>query len=103
MNDLTIYTNIKNGTLELQLVGRITTVNAGMLMEEVKKELPSFTNIILDAKDLLYISSAGLRQFMMIAAVTDSKNGKTSIKNMNEDIRKILEDTGISQVLEIIE
>ncbi len=103
MDELTIYRNINGDTLELQVVGRVTTTNAAMLMQEVRKDFASVTNVLIDAKDMEYISSAGLRQIMQIITITESKNGKTMIKNVNENVKEVLEDTGFADMMEVIE
>lgn len=94
MNELKIFTSMDGGTLVMQLVGRVTATNAEQIMVEAKKEYNLFSNVRLDAKDLEYISSAGLRQFMLLMTLTKTKGGQVSIANMNEDVQEILEDTG---------
>ena len=97
--NLKIHKNIQNKTLELKLSGRVTAVNAERIMEEVKKDYKRFTDVVIDAEDLEYISSAGLRQILQIMAVTESKNGRTRLIKANEMVRDVLEMTGLSEDL----
>lgn len=103
MNGLTVYSNIENNTLELLVKGRVTAENATQLMEEVRKDFAAFTDVVIDAKEMEYIASAGLRQLMQIVSVTDGKNGKTTVKNANDAVKEVLEDTGFTDILQVVE
>lgn len=98
-DELVVTSIIQNGTLTLRPAGRITAGNASLLMGEVRKELHLFTNVIIDASELDYISSAGIRQILQINAVTDSKKGKLEIINTNEMVEDVLETVGFLSVL----
>ena len=65
------------------------------LMEAQKK------NIIIDCKDLNYISSSGLR--LMLSLLKSCKpNGNTlTLENMNDNIKKVFTMTGFSSLFNI--
>lgn len=65
------------------------------LLENADKE------IILDCKDMEYISSSGLRLFLTIRKETSTKGGKVIIENINEDIKKVFMMTGFYNLFEI--
>ena len=65
------------------------------LLENADKE------IILDCKDMEYISSSGLRLFLTIRKETSTKGGKVIIENINEDIKKVFMMTGFFNLFEI--
>lgn len=55
----------------IKLVGRIDTTNAEEIESNINKEIENFEgNLILDAKDLEYISSSGLRIIMRLKKKT---------------------------------
>ena len=90
----------KGKDLFVSLSGRFDTITAPDLLEKFenipgKEDLSSIT---VDAKDLQYISSAGLRVMMiMYKALRGEK--KFRMDNVSVDVRDILEVTGFSQFL----
>ena len=72
----------KNGSdLIISLEGRLDTMTAPELEEELKKVLPETEQLTFDFEGLEYISSAGLRVVLSAPKVM-SKQG--SMKNMAE-------------------
>ena len=58
---LNINKKIENGKAVFTLEGRLDMITAPMLEEQVLASLDGVTELILDFKDLMYISSAGIR------------------------------------------
>lgn len=93
----------KNGSgsnLTLCLSGRLDTVTAPQLEEELKKSLTGVSQLNLDFKDLAYISSAGLR-VLLFAQKTMNKQGTMVIRNVNETIMEVFDITGFRDILTI--
>ena len=57
--------------------------------------------IVLDCKDMEYISSSGLRIFLTIRKAAASKGGKVIVKDINNDIRQVFMMTGFLNLFEI--
>ena len=82
----------------IKLTGRIDTTNAGKIEEKINKEIGTYKGeIILDANDLEYISSAGLRIIMRLK----KKNNKTKVINCSLEIYETFHMTGFTQMMEI--
>ena len=96
--------NIKktvNGTeLTIALEGRLDTMTAPSLESELKDSLDGITDLIFDMKDLLYISSAGLR-VLLSAKKTMNRQGSMVVRNVSEDVMEIFDVTGFSDILTI--
>ncbi|MCR5707294.1 MAG: STAS domain-containing protein [Ruminococcus sp.] len=90
----------ESGKLTLKLEGRIDTKSAPALDELVKTSLDGVTSLIIDLKEVAYISSAGLR-VLLIAQKQMNKQGGMKIINVSEDIMEIFEVTGFSDILTI--
>ena len=91
----------KNGsTLVISPSGRLDTVSAPQLDEELKSSLDGVTELILDLANLEYMSSAGLR-ILLSAQKTMNKQGKMSVKNVNAAIMEVFEITGFTEILTI--
>lgn len=97
---MNINTQKQDTQLIIQLEGRLDTTSAPELLEELNKSLIGITSLIIDFKDLEYISSAGLR-VILVAQQQMSEQGKMVVKNVNENIMEIFELTGFVEILTI--
>jgi len=95
-----ILKNENGGTLTISLSGRLDTVSAPQLDEEVKASIGDVSELILDLANLEYMSSAGLR-ILLSAQKTMNKQGKMIVKNVNSTIMDIFEVTGFTDILTI--
>lgn len=85
-----------------QLEGRLDTVTAPELEEELQKVLPEAKELVLDLEKLDYISSAGLRVFLSAQKIM-MKQGSMKVTHVNEMIKEIFEVTGFADLLDIEE
>ncbi|MBP8968093.1 MAG: STAS domain-containing protein [Lachnospiraceae bacterium] len=99
---MTINKNQDGSKLEIALEGRLDTMTAPSLEEEVKNSIEGIKELIFDLKDLVYVSSAGLR-VLLSAQKTMNKQGSMTIKNANEEVMEIFEVTGFIDILNIEE
>lgn len=91
-------TKISNGDeTVLHVEGRLDTVTAPVLEAEIKA-LEGVKTLILDFKELKYVSSAGLRVVLMAQKIM-AKQGSMIIKNANETVMEVFEITGFSDIL----
>ena len=98
---MTITKTAENGTLRIALEGRMDTNTAPQLEAELKTSLSGITELELDFSGLEYISSAGLR-VLLAAQKTMSRQGKMTIRNVNETIMEVFEITGFVEILTIV-
>ena len=83
----------------IELTGRIDSGNAPQTEAEILEQLKNNGNepVILDAADLKYISSAGLRVILRI-----KKNyPDLSIINVNSDVYETFDMTGFTEMMQI--
>ena len=98
---MTITKNTENGVLTLALEGRLDTNTAPELEKEISADLTAdVQSLILDLKDLEYISSAGLR-VLLAAQKKMNKQGNMIVKNVNDMIMDVFEVTGFVDILTI--
>ena len=94
-------TKTLNGTeLTVALEGRLDTVTAPELENELKASLEGVTKLVIDLAALEYISSAGLRVLLSAQKVMN-KQGKMIVIRVNETVMEIFEVTGFSDILTI--
>ena len=94
--------NKKDKVTTVSLIGRLDTPAS----LEVGKELEGLKNdasetIILDCKDLTYISSSGLRIFLSLRKAAAEKGGSVIVKGINNDIRSVFMMTGFLNLFQI--
>ncbi len=90
-----------NGSeLTFTVSGRLDTVTAPTLENEIKQSIDGVTVLCFDFAELDYISSAGLRVLLSTQKIMN-KQGKMVIKNVNESIMEIFDVTGFVDLLTI--
>ena len=98
---MTITKNMENAVLTLALEGRLDTNTAPDLEKEIGADLPAdVQTLILDLKDLEYISSAGLR-VLLAAQKKMNKQGNMVVKNANDMIMDVFQVTGFIDILTV--
>lgn len=84
----------------LALTGRLDTVTAPELEEEIFALIPAENALTLDLEKLEYISSAGLRVILKTQKALADKAGLKLI-NVTEEVKEIFDITGFSDFLTI--
>lgn len=97
---LNITKDLNGNELKLGLEGRLDTVTAPELEEQIKSGLDSVETLIFDLSNLEYISSAGLRVLLSAQKIMN-KQGKMIVKNVSEEVNEILEVTGFLDILTV--
>ncbi len=96
---MNVTKKMNGSTLEVALEGRLDTMTAPQLEEELA-DLDKADSLVLDCSKLEYISSAGLR-VLLSAYRTMNVKGGMKLTNINEIVREVLEVTGFIDILTI--
>ena len=96
-----IQINRTGQNLTVQLSGKLDTLTSQQFEKELLPELEEIQELILDMKDLTYVSSAGLRVILSCQKKMNFTHGQMIIKNVNELIMEIFETTGFDSILTI--
>jgi len=97
---LNISKSAENGKTVIVLEGRLDTVTAPDLENEIKGLTDESDGLVLDFEKLEYISSAGLRVLLSAQKSLATKGG-VRITGANENIMEIFEVTGFTDILNI--
>lgn len=97
---MTINKTKEDSKLTVQVEGRIDTTTAPQLESEIKDEISGITDLVIDLKEVAYVSSAGLRVLLSAQKVMN-RQGNMVIKNVNEEVMEIFEVTGFVDILNI--
>ena len=79
---------------EIRLMGRIDSNNAMDVQKALEEQADRFNSIVLDFKDLEYISSAGLRVLRILYTKMKGKGERVVIRNAREDVLSVFRVTG---------
>ena len=97
---MTIEIKKNTDELVLEITGRLDTITAPALDKTINENLGEIKNLILDFKQLEYISSAGLR-VLLSAQKKLQQNGTMKLKNVREEVMEVFEITGFVDILTI--
>ena len=84
----------------IKLVGRLDTTTAPALDKTIGENIADTKNLVLDVKELEYISSAGLR-VLLGAQKKMQKIGSMKVINVCEEVMEVFEMTGFADILVI--
>ncbi|MBR5381290.1 MAG: STAS domain-containing protein [Oscillospiraceae bacterium] len=98
---MTIRKDLNGSALTIALEGRLDTMTAPELENELKTSLDGVTELTLDLQQLDYMSSAGLR-VLLSAQKKMNKCGSMTVTNVNDDIMEIFDVTGFADILTIV-
>lgn len=88
----------------IQVDGEVDASSSIHLDEAIKKAVNAdCSHILVDCRDLNYISSAGLGVFMSYIQELEIKEKKLVLFNMSEKVYKVFEILGLHQLLTIVE
>ena len=84
----------------IKIVGRLDTTTAPALDKTINDDIADVKNLVLDVKELEYISSAGLR-VLLGAQKKMQKIGSMKVINVCEEVMEVFEMTGFADILVI--
>jgi anti-sigma B factor antagonist len=91
-----------NGTTTARLDGRLDTPASAEVTPQFEQLMEAAAGtVVLDCKDLSYISSSGLRLFLSLRKAAGAKGGKVVIRSISDSIRQVFMMTGFLNMFEI--
>ena len=93
-------TPVDSAVRTIPLVGRLDAVNAPKFENRLRTETDGIEMLILDMKNLEYVSSAGLRVLLQ-AEKRMSERGGMKVINVSDDVMDVFRATGFTEILTI--
>lgn len=97
---MTVEKHVDGENLTVEVDGAIDTTTAPQLEQAV--QLEGVKNLVFDISKVGYVSSAGLRVFLMCQKAMLKSGGKMSVSGANETVKQIFKITGFSKIIEFI-
>ena len=97
---MTIEINKNAEATVIEIAGRLDTTTAPALDKTINEDIGDTKNLVLDVKEMEYISSAGLR-VLLSAQKKMQKIGSMKVINVCEEVMDVFEMTGFADILVI--
>ena len=95
---MNIVKELEGTTLTVKLEGRLDTLTAPELEEDMQGSLEGVTDLVVDLEALEYVSSAGLR---VLLRLMKQMRQQMVIRNVSELVSEVFEVTGFSDIFTI--
>lgn len=96
--------NIQQNEKEVvvSLRGELDTVTTTQMSEELNRVTDlSNQRLVIDCKEMDYISSSGLRFFMQLKRNSEQHGGTIQLRNLNEDVLDIFRLSGFHHIFDL--
>ena len=84
----------------IEIVGRLDTITAPVLDKAINQDIGDTKHLVLDVKNMEYISSAGLR-VLLAAQKKMQKIGSMKVTGVCDAVMEVFEMTGFADILVI--
>ena len=91
------------GATMLRVVGRVDSSVAKQLETKVADVISRDGDIVVDLRDMNYVSSAGLRSFIVLAKHARARNLTIALAAMHDDVYEIFEVSGLIELFTVHE
>jgi len=81
--------------------GRLDGMNSAAFQGELLAIVEQGGNVVVDGSALTYVSSAGLRTFLVAAKAAQAKGFKLSLSALNPSVREIFAVSGFEKIIPI--
>jgi len=92
----------ENGIITVVIKGRLDMANAMTAEQYFLKYAESGNKFILDFMDVEFIASAGMRALLTLYRTVSATDGSVAIRNLQPQVRDVLEETDFIELFEII-
>jgi|SRR5262245_35666699 len=92
----------KGDVVALALTGRLDSSTSKTFEDKILAKIGSGDRrFVIDLAQLEYVSSAGLRVFLLAAKRLSNSNGKIVLCTLNDNIRQVFDTAGFSSIVSI--
>ncbi|MCE2437275.1 MAG: STAS domain-containing protein [Pseudomonadales bacterium] len=93
----------RDGTfVSADLGGRIDGTNAHEFAQTVREAIEDTdTCLLIDCKDLIYISSAGLRAILMTAKLLQDRKARFALSTLSSQIMEVFQISGFDKIVAV--
>jgi len=100
MDDFSIKSERNGNVTIVTISGRVDSVTAASLDSELAKIVREDKKIILNLKDMAYLSSAGVRAIIKALQSAQKSGGGVKLASVPEQVMEVLQTVGMMQMLQ---
>ncbi|NUQ84794.1 MAG: STAS domain-containing protein [Anaerolineales bacterium] len=101
MDELSVKSEIRRNAAVVTISGRVDSVSAAALDEQLSKIAHENNRLALDLSDVTYLSSAGVRAIVKTLQSAEKSGGGVVLANVSDAVRRVLETVGMMQMLRV--
>lgn len=98
---LNVSESTEGDIVVISLDGRLDTATSADFDFALEPHTEKATRLLVDLTGIQYVSSAGLRVFLMLAKKLQKVGGKLVLCNMSGSVREVFDIAGFSKILQI--
>jgi len=98
---MTIDKNVNGSEITLVVEGRVDTNTSAELQKAILEAFQSAKLVKLDLEKVDYVSSAGLRAFLLGQKTAGSKGAVMELHHVAPTVKSVLDSVGFSKILKI--
>ena len=98
-----IRETVENDRIIFFVEGEIDGSNADEFEDKLRDAAGRTSNLVVDLTGLEYVSSAGLRSFLMVQKQMMQQAGQMSLVHVNDEVMEIFAVTGFVKLLNVSE
>ncbi len=99
MDDFSVQSERRDKVTVVAVSGRVDSVTAATLDEELAKVVRDNKKVVLDLKNVSYLSSAGVRAILRASQTAQKSGGGVKLSQVPSLVLEVLDNVGVTQVL----
>lgn len=99
MDELIVKSEIRKGAAVVTISGRVDSVTAGALEEQLAGIAQENNRLVLDMHGVTYLSSAGVRAIVTTLQTAQKAEGGVLLANVSEAVERVLDTVGMLRLL----
>ncbi len=93
----------EEGAVVLEITGRLDVTNSEIIQDKFTEIIErGDTQLAVDCSDLEYISSSGLRAFLLLVKKINASKGRCALFGLTPDIKEVFDISGFSGLFTIV-
>ncbi len=99
---MNIEIKTENEVLTMIIKGEVDTITANEFEAKIQEVLAAdYKQVVVDCSEMEYISSSGLRGFLILQKGMITKGGKCVVRSLTDFISELFKITGFSAILTV--
>ncbi len=100
---VTIHTDQEEDFYVIKVIGEIDASSSIYLDNKISETIKSHKRILVDCRELTYISSAGLGVFMSYIHEMEESEIKMVLFGLSKKVRNVFQILGLDQIIDMVE